>query len=54
MTCDYYRVTCDGFIIADGMTLETACLLVRALFEVYYQEPALQYTIERQSADRAE
>lgn len=51
MTCDYYRVLYDDIVIAEHMTLETACLLVRAMFETYYNEPDLHYTIEKMDED---
>ena len=48
MVFDKYRVTLFGnIIIAEKMSLETACLLVKALFEQYDQESDLKYTIER-------
>ena len=47
MNCDYYRVLYKGIVIAERMTLETACLLVKAMFEKFYLEPSLQYTIEK-------
>ena len=47
MTCDYYRVLFRDIVIAEKMTLETALLLLRALFERLYNEPSVQYTIEK-------
>lgn len=47
MTCDYYRVLYEEIIIAEKMTLETALLLVKALFEKFWQEPNCHYTIEK-------
>ena len=44
---DYYRVLLQNIVIADHMTIEDACVLVKALFEKYYQDPALKYSIER-------
>ena len=47
MTCDYYRVLYGDIVIAEKMTLETALLLLKALFEKFWQEPSCQYTIEK-------
>lgn len=47
MTCDYYRVVYESIVIAEKMTLETALLLVKAMFEKFYSEPSLHYTIEK-------
>lgn len=51
MSCEYYRILCDGYVVAESMNLETACILVKALFEQYHAEPALRYSIERQSEE---
>lgn len=47
MACDYYRVLYEGIVIAEKMTLEIALLLVKALFEKFWQEPNGHYTIEK-------
>jgi len=41
----YYRVLCDGLVIAEHMTLELALLLIQAMFEKFWEDPA-SYTIE--------
>lgn len=51
MNCDYYRVLYDGIVLAEKMTLETALILLKALFEHYYNEPLAHYTIEKQEED---
>ena len=53
MSCEYYRILCDGYVVAESMHLETACVLVKALFEQYHAEPVLRYSIERQDEDHA-
>ena len=51
MGCDYYTVLYGGIILAEKMTLETALLLVKAMFEKFYSDPALYYTIQRMDMD---
>lgn len=41
-----YSVAIDGTIIAQGMNLETALILVKGLFETYYAEPKISICIE--------
>lgn len=50
MTCDYYRVLYIDIVIAEHMTLETAVILVKALFEHFWKEPC-QYTIEKMAEE---
>ena len=47
MACDYYRVLCRDVVIAERMTFETACILVKALFEYFWKDPSCQYAIEK-------
>ena len=51
MTCDYYRVLYEDIVIAEKMTLETALLLIKALFEKFWQEKSCHYTIEKMPED---
>ena len=51
MACDYYRVLYRDIVIAERMTLETACILVKALFEHFWEEPSCQYTIEKMAEE---
>jgi len=44
---DYYQVRYGDVVIAEGMTIETACLLVEALFQKYWQEPEGEYIIAK-------
>jgi len=46
MNCDYYRILFHDIVIAEKMTLETALLLLKALFEKFWQD-SCQYTIEK-------
>lgn len=47
MACDYYRVLCRDVVIAERMTFETACILVKALLEYFWKDQFCQYTIEK-------
>lgn len=40
-----------GNIIARDMTLEVAMTLTKALFDTYFNEDGIEYTIKRQEAD---
>lgn len=51
MESDYYRVVYEDIVIAEKMSLETALILVKALFEKFYCELTLHYTIERMSEE---
>lgn len=50
MNCDYYRVMFHDIVIADHMALDTALILLKALFEKFWNE-SCQYTIEKESED---
>lgn len=41
-----YSVAIDGTMVAQGMNLETALILVKGLFETYYAEPKISICIE--------
>lgn len=41
-----YSVAIDGTMVAQGMNLETALILVKGLFETYYAEPKISVCIE--------
>jgi len=51
MGCDYYRVLYRDIVVAEHMQLETACILVKALFERFWKEPSCQYTIEKMAEE---
>lgn len=48
MNCDTYRITDRGNIIARGMPLETALILLKALFQEYWNDTLVIYTIEKE------
>ena len=49
MSCDTYRIIDRGNIIARGMSLEIALLLLKALFQEYWNDTLVKYTIEKES-----
>lgn len=46
-----YTIYDDCDVMASGMTIDVALLLLKALCEKYYCEPHLQFTIERETAE---
>lgn len=46
-----YRVIIDGVIIATGMSIEHATILVKALFLEYYNEHTMEVTIAREDRE---
>lgn len=44
-----YKVIVDGQVYAGDMELETALILVEALFNKWYHEPKLAITVQRES-----
>ncbi|GEM_PF-5003155 len=53
MNCDTYMIRCKREIIARGMTLETALVLLKALFLEFWREPTISYTIVREAKAEA-
>ena len=51
MNSDYYRILFHDIVLADHMTLETALILLEALFQKFYNEPTCAYTIEKTNND---
>lgn len=49
MNCDTYRIMDRGNTIARGMPLETALILLKALFQEYWDDTLVRYTIEKES-----
>lgn len=47
MTEDKFSVYIDSVLAADNMTLETATVLIQALFNKYYLEPTMKITIQK-------
>lgn len=55
MGIDYYKITDNcGWTIAGQMSLNTAIILVRALFNEYYNEPWMSFTIKREEATESD
>jgi len=48
MGSDYYSVKIDDVVIARGMSLGNAVILVKALFEEWYKEPSISITIVKE------
>ena len=48
MNCDTYRIMDRGNIIARSMPLETALILLKALFQEYWNDTLARYTIEKE------
>lgn len=51
MSCDTYRIIDRGIVIASGMSIETALVLLKALFTEYWNDPTIGYTIEKESKE---
>ena len=48
MNCDTYRIIDRGNIIARDMPLEIALILLKALFQEYWNNTLVRYTIEKE------
>lgn len=48
MNSDYYSVKIDDVVIAKEMSLGNAVILVKALFEEWYEEPSISITIVKE------
>lgn len=48
MNCDKYIIMDRENIIARGMPLETALILLKALFQEYWCDTLVRYTIEKE------
>jgi hypothetical protein len=48
MSCDTYRIIDRGIVIASGMTLGTALIMLKALFTEYWKDSTIGYTIEKE------
>lgn len=51
---DTYKIEVSGTIIAEGVTLEYACLFAKAIMEEYWQEPDIDVTIKREQRNDTE
>ena len=49
MGIDLFSLWIDGTCVAKEMSIETASVLMKALFDEYYNETDLKFTIERQN-----
>ena len=48
MNCDTYRIIDRGNVIASGMPLETALILLKALSLEYCNDTGIRYTLEKE------
>ena len=48
MNIDFYSVFYNDIPLAQHMTLETAVILVEAMFQKYWREEDLHYTIKKE------
>ena len=48
MSCDKYRIIDRGIVIASGMSIGTTLILLKALFNEYWKDPTIGYTIEKE------
>lgn len=51
MPANKYMVLCDRVVVARDMELETALMLVEAMFEKYWNERAFALEIKRESPE---
>ena len=49
-----YMVLCDGIAVARDMELETALIIVEAMFEKYWNEQAFSLEIKREAPQDTE
>ena len=54
MNSVYFRVLYKDVVLAERMSLEIACILVKALFQEWWNEPEAQYTIEKMKTEEAD
>ena len=48
MSCDTYRIIDRGIVIASGMSLGMAIIMLKALFTEFWKDPTIGYTIEKE------
>lgn len=51
MGCDTYSVIIDNVVIAKGMSIGNAMILVEALFNKWYEEKDLKITIAKEAEE---
>lgn len=49
MNCDTYAIIDRGNVIAKGMPIETALIMLKALLLEFWREPTISYTIVREA-----
>ena len=49
MGCDTYSIIMDNVIIAKGMSIGNAMILIEALFNKWYEEKDLKITIAKEN-----
>lgn len=54
MNYDRYRIMDRGNIIAGNMPLEIALILLKALFQEYWNDTLVRYTIEKEPSAMCE
>ena len=48
MGCDYYSVMYSNIPLAQHMTLENALIFIEALFQKFFEEDDISYSIKRE------
>ena len=51
MNSRFYRIKINNDIMAENMSLQIALVLVKAMYEEFYNEPDLVISIERYNKD---
>lgn len=51
MNSRFYRIKINNDVMADNMSLQIALVLVKAMYEEFYNEPDLAISIERYDKD---
>lgn len=54
MSCDTYRIIDRGNVIASRMSIETALILLKALYTEYWADTTVRYTIEKEPRTECE
>ena len=47
-----YKVLIDGMVVADNMDLGTAIILIKALFNEYYNDNTMRVSIEKEVEEK--
>lgn len=54
MTESRYKVFIDNIVVAENMDIDTTTILIRALFEKYYNDNDMIVSIKKMDATRIE